>query len=299
MRIKTTAVILLLLISALSASNRNLILVNGTGETADWIDLGDSSITVNIDNLGITPNDFLVYDSVGVAVNSGSSDLYIYELPAMVQTDAVFLGSNRNPWSGVWIGRDTLLVTNWLTSTVSKVDVAGGSLIGEYAIGVPAENINHPQEVLIVERKAYITMSCFNDEFVYFPGKVEVFDIEGDTTLGRIDVGLNPQAISLGPDGYLYVICTGNYWDVFGVLYKIDPESDSVVDSLEIGGQPGNIDITRNGIAFLSAGGWEPWGKSQQAKTPNMPVGTHVALYFNQDGRYVYCAYLSGWSVLR
>lgn len=236
--------------------SRDLIVVNGLGETADQIDLDSGTIDLSAATLGITPNDFLVHGGIGVAINSGSNDLYFYNLPAMTDAGTLWLGNGHNPWSGAWLDSDTLVITNWLTSTLSLVDVPGRSVIAEKPIGVAAESINHPQSIVIVDRKAYVTMSCFDDLYQYHPGKIEVYDLNLDSTVARIDVSLNPQDITLGQDGYLYAVCTGNYFDVFGKLYRIDPSTDQVTDSLAIGGQPASVATTEQGVLYLGAGGW-------------------------------------------
>lgn len=288
---------LLLAVSSASAS-RNLVVVNSTGETADWVALDDSATDLAVATLGLTPNDFLVQGATGVAINSGSSDLYLYELPGMSSTGSIFLGNGRNPYKGAWLSDDTLIITNWLTSTISRVSISGGNLVSEHNVGVPASNINHPQGIAIVGRKAYIAMSCFNEEYVYFPGKIEVYDFDLDSTTTRIDVGLNAQTIMKGHDGYLYVVCTGDYWDVFGMLYRIDPATDMVLDSLEIGGQPGDIAITREGLAYLAAGGWGGWS-GRETKPPSAWLRGHgSALSPADDGGFVYTVDLQSWTVL-
>jgi hypothetical protein len=298
-RLRIGIVLLALIWSAL-VYPRNLVVVNGTGETADWISLDDSTIDVSVATLGLTPNDFLVRDSTGVCINSGSSDLFFYHLPDMTVLDSLYLGGNRNPYNGAWFTGDGMLVSNWLTSSVSVVDVSTRSLFGEFQVGVPSQNINHPQGIAVVGHQAFITMSCFNEEYVYFPGKVEVLDLDIDTTVARIGVGLNPQGIALGRDGYLYVVCTGNYFDVFGMLYKIDPGALQVVDSLVIGGQPGAIDITRRGIAWLAAGGWGPWAAGRPRNLPKNARTPSKSLTGASDaGGFIYTVDLQQWQILR
>ncbi len=294
------AVVMILALSwTAEVHTRNMIVVNGTGETADWIDLDDSTIDIDVATLGLTPNDFLVRDSLGICVNSGSSDLHFYHLPAMTAFDSLFLGGSRNPYSGAWLGDAGVVVTNWLTSTISEVDVLSRTLVGEYQVGIPAQNINHPQGIAIVGNRAFITMSCFNEEYVYFPGQVEVFDFDADSTVARIQVGLNPQGIKLGRDGHVYVVCTGNYVNVFGTLYKIDPNSEQVVDSLAVGGQPGAIDITRQGIAWIAAGGWGPWTTDRERNLPQNMRAAAVSLGGVADaGGLVYTVDLEQWQLL-
>ncbi|MCK4857336.1 MAG: hypothetical protein KAT58_05170 [candidate division Zixibacteria bacterium] len=284
--------------SVLLAAPRNLILVNGTGETADWIDLEDSTIDLSVALLGLTPNDFLVTGATGIAVNSGSHDLYFYDLPSLTPSGSLFLGNNRNPWTGEWLHDDTLVITNWLTSTISKIDVPGRAVITEHAVGNGAQSINHPQGIAIVGRKAYIAMSCFNDEYIYFPGKIEVFNLDANLTEKRLGVGLNPQDIRIGYDGYLYAVCTGNYVDVFGKLYRIDPATDTVLDSLDIGGQPVNLAVTRQGVAYLAAGGWKPWPRDDRESGWGWASFNHSAAMGRPDSGLVYTVDLVSWTVL-
>jgi hypothetical protein len=294
------AALLVSLVLILHVYPRNLVVVDGTGETADWLDLDDSTVDVGVATLGLTPNDFLVRDSLGVCINSGSSDLYFFRMPDMTPFDSLFLGGNRNPYSGAWFAGDRILVTNWLISSVSEIDASSRILMGEYQIGVPAQNINHPQGIAVVGNLAFITMSCFNDEFVYFPGRVEVLDLDVDTTVARIQVGLNPQGIKFGRDGYLYVVCTGNYVDVFGILYKVDPGAMSVADSLAIGGQPGLIDITGQRLAWLAAGGWGPWTSGTPRSLPKAVSSASKSLGGVSDaGGIVYTVDLLQWRILR
>ncbi len=64
-----------------------------------------------------------------------------------------------------------------------------------------------------------------------------------------------------GDDGYLYVICTGDYFSQWGTLYRLNSGSGEIVDSLSVGGSPGNMAITSSGILFLAAGGFAGHGE--------------------------------------
>ncbi len=239
------------------AADKKLFVVNGLGETLDLVDMNDSTTALNLDELGLYPNDFIVAGNRGVVINSGSNDLYFYDLATLTRVDQLFLGDGRNPYIGAVLSDDTLYITNLVASTVSKVQVSTGSLITEIPVG-DSEDTDSPQGIIIRERRAYICLTSFNALFEYDQGKVEVWDLDADTMLARIGVGVNPQIARFGYDGFLYVVCTGNYANIEGRLFKIDPVSLAAVDSLYIGGTPGSVAITKNGIAFLTAGGWPP-----------------------------------------
>ena len=85
-----------------------------------------------------------------------------------------------------------------------------------------------------------------------------MFDIQDEVVLDSIEVGLNPQYLDLDPEGELNVVCTGDYWSVFGQIYRIDPTTDTVIDSISTGGNPGVISIGSDGVGYLAGGGWDP-----------------------------------------
>jgi len=239
-----------------AALTRDLIIVNGLGETADFVELTDSTISRNVATLGLAPNDFLVGGNTGIAVNSTSNDLYFFALPSMSPLGTLFLGNGRNPYTGTLIDNNSVLITNLLSSTVTKVNMATRSVIGEYDIG------KSPEGVVIVGHIAYVCITGFDfGNYTYGQGYVQSFDLVSNAVVHTIPVGTNPQDIVLGYDGYLYVICTGNYAAQPGILYKLAQASGTVVDSLSIGGSPSSLAITRSGVLFLSGGGWVDHGE--------------------------------------
>lgn len=244
-----------LLVAQSAALTKGLIVINGLGETADFVNLTDSTISQNVATLGLAPNDFLVSGNIGAAINSTSNDLYFFELPNMTPNGTLFLGSGRNPYTGALIDSNTALITNLIASTVTKVDLATRSIIGDYNVG------KSPEGIAISGGSAFICITNFDfGTFTYGHGYVQEFDLTTNTVTRSIPVGTNPQDIALGYDGYFYVICTGDYATQQGILYRIDP-AGSALDSLPVGGSPGGLAITRAGMIFLAAGGFAGHGE--------------------------------------
>lgn len=250
-------IVALLMAGSTLAAPRELVIVNGLGETFDVVNLEDSTVSLLVDLLGLYPNDFVISGNTGIAINSGSNDLYFYNLATMSRIGTCFLGNGHNPYNGAFLNADTLYVTNLISSTVSKIRVSDRSIIGEFPIGDGIDS-DSPQGIVIRDRRAYICLSSFNDLFEYDAGKLEVRDCDNDTLITRVTVGVNPQVARFGYDGYLYILCTGNYAAIEGWLFKFDPVSNALVDSLSVGGYPGGLAITKQNVAFLAAGGWPP-----------------------------------------
>jgi hypothetical protein len=256
MRLKYILLAFTILCAHAAAFTRDLIIVNGLGETVDFVELTDSTLNSNIATLGLAPNDFLVAGNTGIAVNSTSNDLYFFSLPSMSPLGTLFLGNGRNPYCGAVIDSNAALITNLIASTITKINIATRSVIGEYNVG------KSPEGVVIVGRNAYVCISNFDfGNYTYGQGYVQSFDLISNAVVETIPVGTNPQDIAFGYDGYLYVVCTGNYSTQSGILYKLAPTNGSVIDSLPIGGTPASLAITRSGVLFLSAGGWADHGE--------------------------------------
>jgi len=241
----------------MAVAERNLVVVNGLGETLDLINLSDSAVTPGVDQLGLYPNDFVVSGDRGIAINSGSNDLYFYDMTTLARVGQLFVGAGRNPYNGAFLNADTFYVTNLVASSVTKVDAGNRAVITEFPVGDNLDS-DSPQGIVIRDRRAYISLTSFNELFEYDQGKLEVWDLNADTLIKRVAVGVNPQLARFGYDGYLYILCTGNYADIGGRLFKFDPATLNLSDSLDIGGSPGGLAITKSGVAFLAAGGWPP-----------------------------------------
>ncbi len=288
-------IVLLAVTSLIFAAPRELLVVNGLGETLDVVDLQDSSVALFIDALGLFPNDIAVAGNRGIAINSGSNDLYFYDMSTKQRTGTLFLGNGRNPYNGVFLNPDTFYVTNLVSSTVTKVRVTNRSIITEFAVGNGIDS-DSPQGILIRDRRLYICLTSFNDLFEYDAGKLEVRDCETDSLITRVTIGINPQVAEFGYDGYLYILCTGNYADVQGWLFKFDPGTNTIVDSLATGGFPGGLAITKKNIAFIAAGGWPP--PVRMTTTGREFVDRRYQVSADKSGGLVYTANLSTLSMI-
>jgi hypothetical protein len=74
--------------------------------------------------------------------------------------------------------------------------------------------------------------------------------------LAQINVPTNPQKLLETSDGTLHTLCTGNYWSEFGQVVRISTYSHTTLDTLNVGGSPGDFGQDMDGTVYLSAGGW-------------------------------------------
>ncbi len=229
--------------------------INTTGETLSKIDLATSTVTNDILTLGSDvycyPNQIVVRDTMAYVVNSGTNEIQVIDLAAESTVGFIPTGAGTNPYWLAFLDAQYFYVTEMLTNSLAKIDATTGAKIAEVEVGVS------PEGVLIHDYKAYVAVTAYDfNTYSWGAGKVAVYDTGGDTAMFDISVGTNPQFLACDTSGRIHVVCTGDYWSAWGMVYVIDPVADVVIDSVAVGGSPGQLTIGPDNIAYLAAGGW-------------------------------------------
>lgn len=244
-----------LFITAPAQIPRTLYIVNGLAETLTKINLETNTVTNHVVTLGVVPNQVVVKGKKAFVVNSISSSIQKIDLSVDTTLGYIFLGPGRNPWNIALADTQIAFVSNFAANTISKIDLLAEQVLEEIPIG------QSPEGLTFYKGRLYVCNTGFNpNDFTYGPGTVSVFDPVTDSVKAVISVGKNPQCIKPDFQGRLEVICTGDYSAVTGKAYSIDPLTNSVVDSLPLGGTPGQFSVSWPGIALISAGGYSTNG---------------------------------------
>ena len=137
------------------------------------------------------------------------------------------LGKGVNPYKATIVG-DKLFTTALIVDKLLIHNLTNGNKIKE--IDIPKDGSYYPRPNGIVNYENYILVACpfYNDDTgmdYRDTGKVFVYDHVNDQSKGFIEVtGTNPNALYIKND-ILYVISTGNYWNVMGKIEKINLSS--------------------------------------------------------------------------
>jgi len=299
-----TFALLLATLPKLSFSqSARLWVANGLAETASRIILDSGTVSNHLLTLGIIPNQIVVSDNYLLAVNSGESNIQVFNRNTIAELGTIELGPNKNPWNLVMVDSAVGYVTNFNTNTVSKFNAISRTVLDEFPVG------QSPEGLAFARGKIWVCNTGFNpNDFSYGQGEVALVDPAADSVIVRINVGTNPQAVKHTPDGKLLVVCTGNFGSIAGSLYIIDPTGQTVIDSILTGGQPSTAAVTSGNVAYLPAGGFVGNGNvfkvNLNTKTvecgPGNPIpvgiGATDAIY-DIDSGYVYVACFSDGTV--
>lgn len=227
---------------------RNLYVLNNLGRTLSRMNLETSEITNDILTVGNIPNRIHTRGDKIYVVNSTPAGITIIDGQTEEISNTIALAEGSNPWDMAFVGNRKVYVTNLLANSVTVIDVVSGDSLASIPVG------ENPEGILVVNNTAYVANTGgFPD---YTPSTISVIDIRADSVTKTLDVPLNPQDLALAPDGNIHVVCTGNFGDVSGRVAVINPFGDTdftplVVDTIEVGGSPGDIVITTDGLAYL------------------------------------------------
>ncbi|MBN1480422.1 T9SS type A sorting domain-containing protein [candidate division KSB1 bacterium] len=230
---------------------RTLYTINASAETISKMDLNSKMITQNIATTGQMPNKILAFDDMIYILDSGTSDIKMLNPGTDQIVRTIVLTPGANPWDMEFVGVDRVYVSNWVANTVSVVDLSTGSIIKDITVG------KGPEDILILDNLAFVTNTGYAGwGLPYEQGTVMIIDISADRIIDTIAVPTNPQKVVLAPDGRVHVLCTGDYVEHAGRVAVIDLQSGqmqnkpAVIDTIELGGAPGDLDITSDGKAY-------------------------------------------------
>jgi YVTN family beta-propeller protein len=244
-------VIIILITSIIYAQEvpRSLYVLNGLGRTVSKMNLENNQITNNTAIVGDIPSRIYSHNNLLYVVNSTPAGISIISpLNDQIKKN-ISLPEGSNPWDMAFTGADKAYVTNLIANTVSVLDLESGELADPISVGTA------PAGIIVVNNTAYVANSGGYPS--YSQSSVSVIDIERDLVIKTLKLPANPQDLAAGPDGNIYVVCTGNYVNQFGKIVKINPFADVdysplVVDTIVIGGSPGDIVVTNGGITWLA-----------------------------------------------
>lgn len=229
-------------------SPRVLYALNSLAQTISKVNLETGVIENDILSVGSVPNRITARGDRIYVVNSIPPGITVISRATDEIVLQIALGDGENPWAMAFAGPNQGYVSNLIANTVSVVNLENGNLIDTIPVGTA------PEGLLVMNSHLYVTNTGGYPD--YSPSTVSVIDIQTNAVIKTLTVGTNPQDLAQAPDGKIHVICTGDYGAKTGKAYIIDPVGDTdqtpaVVDSVQLGGTPGDIAINAGGRVII------------------------------------------------
>jgi YVTN family beta-propeller protein len=240
--------------------------------------------------LGDVANHMIINDKKAYIVVNGSDKLEIVGLEDFKITRTVTFRHDAGPRQIAVYNSEAYVSA--FSGYVYKVSLSSGAVTDSIAVGSYPESITEASGKLFVANTGY-----------GYDSTVSVIDPSTGKNVKTITVGLNPQYSVKGTDGYLYVVNTGSYSPgstVVSGVWKIDPQTLSVVDMIELSGNPGKICNYKNNTLLVtnSEGAYliDPSAKTKKLAirladvNPNAgPYSMIYALTYDSVNDEIYC----------
>lgn len=246
----------LLLIGSISyAANPTAYVINTTGETLSKIDITNNVVTNDIVILGSDidcyPNQIRIRDSLAYVINSGTDEIQIINLNSETTVGWIEFPAGSNPFWFDFLDDQYIYVTLMIDNLLVKVDLSNGQTVQSTVIG------QAPEGIVIYDSRAYVAVTGYDfGSWSWGQGQLAVYDCLGDTIITILDTPTNPQFLDFDGNGRLHIACTGDYFQIPGSVLIVDLETNAIIDTVATGGQPGQVAITPDNMAYISAGGW-------------------------------------------
>ncbi|MFH1701104.1 MAG: hypothetical protein ABIE07_11010 [Candidatus Zixiibacteriota bacterium] len=236
--------------------------VNASGETLSKIDLNTGHVTNNIIAVGSDiycfPNQIIIRDTLAYVVLSGTSEIQIINLNNESTAGWIELPEYSNPFWMAFLNDQYLYVTLMVNNSVAKIDVSSREIVEVIEVG------QSPEGMIIYGDRAYIAVTAYDfNTYAWGQGQVVVYDCLADTVMNDYEIltSTNPQFLAIDRHGIIHCICTGDYWANRGKAYRLDPVTNTIIDSKVLGGDPSLLAIGADNVAYISAGGWADDGE--------------------------------------
>ncbi|MBZ0199473.1 MAG: hypothetical protein K8H86_06370 [Ignavibacteriaceae bacterium] len=214
---------------AFSQNNASLTYYNL--ETGD-VDYNAYSNANNGTPLGDNANSMFILNDKGYIAVDNSNKIEIINLDNFKSLGQIDLGAGGSPRE-IWMVDSTEgYATSLYSNQVIKFNTVTKSITKKIDVG------SYPEGIVGSSGKLFVANSGFG-----VSNSISVIDIATQNIIKTLHVGFNPRVIIAASDGNVYVACSGSFTDttVFSGVYKINPVTALVVDSIKINKNPGEM----------------------------------------------------------
>ena len=218
--------------------------VNSGSETLSRIDFETGEVDNVFCVLGSMPNRVELTDEYAYIVNSGDNSIQKVDINTGNTISDIYIENSSNPYD-IIIDADHAYVTGGMINKVYKIDLATDSVENSIPVG------GNPAGMAILNGKLFVGNTDYGTG--YSNCSVCVIDMETFSIEATIPTEVNPQFL-VAINGNIHVSCGGDWSTIFGKICIIDPASNTVTNTLDIGGATSNFALMPDNIVYVADG---------------------------------------------
>jgi len=233
--------LLIFCIICISISGQIAYVVNSGSQTLSRIDLETDVVDNTFAVLGNSANRVAITEDYLYVVNSGDNNIQKLDRESGSTVSNIYIGSTSNPYD-ILIHNDFAYITGALSNKIYKIDLLTDTVLEDVNVG------GNPAGMAVWETKLYVGNTDYASG--YLNCSVSIIDLDDFSVIGEIPTDPNPQYL-IEHNNLIHVSCTGNWTDIFGSVQIIDPTTDEIVETLNIGGYPGSLGALGTDIIYI------------------------------------------------
>jgi len=218
--------------------------VNSGSETLSRIDFAAGEVENVFCVLGSIPNRVELTDEFAYIVNSGDNSIQKVNINTGSTITNIYIENSSNPYD-IIIDENYAYVTGGMINKVYKINLDTDSVESSISVG------GNPAGMAILDGKLFVGNTDYGTG--YSNCSVSVIDLLTFSVEVTIPTEVNPQFLS-AINGNIHVSCGGDWVAIFGKICIIDPESNVVTNTLDIGGVTSNFALMQNNTVYVADG---------------------------------------------
>ena len=238
------SIVTLLMFTALNLWGVVGFVVNSGSETLSRIDFETGEIEEVFCVLGTSPNRVELTTEFAYVVNSSDNNVQKIDINTGNTITNIYIENSSNPYD-IIIDENYAYVTGGMINKVYKIDLATDCVENSITVG------GNPAGMAILNGKLYVGNTDYGTG--YLNCSVSVIDLLTFSVELTIPTEVNPQFLA-AINGNIHVSCGGNWSTIFGKICIIDPTSNTVTNTLDIGGATSNFALMLNNIVYVADG---------------------------------------------
>ncbi|MDP8204222.1 MAG: hypothetical protein P9L95_06795 [Candidatus Tenebribacter mawsonii] len=218
--------------------------VNSGSETLSRIDFETGDVEEVFCVLGSIPNRVELTDEFAYIVNSGDNSIQKVNINTGSTITNIYIENSSNPYD-IIIDENYAYVTGGMINKVYKINLDTDSVESSISVG------GNPAGMAILDGKLFVGNTDYGTG--YSNCSVSVIDLLTFSVEVTIPTEVNPQFLS-AINGNIHVSCGGDWVAIFGKICIINPESNVVTNTLDIGGVTSNFALMQNNTVYVADG---------------------------------------------
>ncbi len=238
------SLVILVMLAALNLWGAVGFVVNSGSETLSRIDFETGEVNNVFCVLGSMPNRMELTSEFAYIINSGDNSIQKIDINTGNTITDIYIENSSNPYDIV-IDEDYAYITGGMINKVYKIDLNTDSVESSISVG------GNPAGMAILDGKLFVGNTDYGTG--YSNCSVSVVDLETFSVEATIPTEVNPQFLKT-INGNIHVSCGGNWVDIFGKICIIDPASNTIMSTLDIGGVTSNFALMPNNTVYVADG---------------------------------------------